>query len=168
MFKMNPMFSGDPNLVVVAGSAVSQNVGPAPINTVVPSVLFKASQNLGGAALGQNESMAPQGGKVPVVISPTPGYAAQVATNASNATVVMLDLRAYPGDIISVMASAMPPMHATPGALNFLPMDASVLAIDQTNNFVYIQIVGAAGNLLHMSNGVALHFAVFIKDSYAP
>ena len=167
MFKMNPMYSGDPGMCVIAGSAVAQNVGPAPANTVVPAVLFKASQNAAGSALGQNESVAPQGGKVPMVINPTPAYAPQVVTNG-NPTVVMLDLRAYPGDIVSVVASAIPAMSATPGALNYAPVDTSVLAIDQTNNFVYIQLLSAAGSNLNMAGGTALHFAVFIKDSYTP
>lgn len=168
MFKMNPMYSGDPSMCVIAGSAVAQNVGAAPANTVVPNVLFKASQNATGAAIGQNETMAPQGGKVTVVINPTTGYAPQVVSNAS-ASIALLDLRAFPGDIVSVNVTAIPAPSATPGALNLNPIEASVLGIDQTNNFVYVTFsLVNGGSSLNFTAGMALHFAVFIKDSYTP
>lgn len=167
MFKMNPMYSGDPNMVVVAGSFVAQNVGPAAINTIVPNVLFKASQNVNGAAIGQNESSAPQGSKVTAVINPTPAYSPQVATGG-NQNVVLLDLRAYPGDIVCVQASCVPAPSATPGVLNLSSLDATVVGIDQSNNFVYILSTSGSGGVNAFQNGVSLHFAVYFKDSYTP
>lgn len=167
MFKMNPMFAGDPEMCVVAGSCVFTNTGAAAVNTIVPAALFSASKNALGAGIGQNETVAPQGSKVTHVINPTTGYAPAVATGG-NATVVLLDLRAYPGDLVSVQVAAVGPANATAGALTTTAYDAAVLGIDQTNNFVYFLITTAAGGAQFFGAGLALHYVVFFKDGFYP
>lgn len=168
LFKMNPMWSGDPEMCVVAGSYVFTNPAAATANTVVQPALFRATPNALGAAIGQNETMAPQGSKVPCVIFPTTGYAPGVASNAGLANICMLDLRAYPSDIVSVQAELIPAPSATPGALNVTGLDAAVLGIDQSNNFIYILGLTAAGAGSNFAAGSALHFVVYFKDGFAP
>lgn len=167
MFKMNPMMAGDPSMVVVAGSCVFTNTGAAPANTIVPATLFNASKNALGAGIGQNETVAPQGSKVTHVINPNTGYAPAVATGG-NANVVLLDLRAYPGDLVSVQVAAVGPANATAGALTTTAYDAAVLGIDQTNNFVYIMMTTGSGGATNAANGLALHYQVYFKDGFAP
>lgn len=167
MFKLNPMYSGDTQLVCVAGSYVFQNTTAAPQNTVVPTILFKANANVNGAAIGQNETVAPQGTKIPCVLNPTPAYAPQVATGA-NANVAMLDLRAYPGDIVSVQVNAAAAPSATAGALSLISVECTCVGIDQTNNFVYVLCTGGSGSAQPWQNNMSLHFAVYFKDTYVP
>ena len=167
MFKSNPMYCGDPGMVVVAGSVVAQNPAAAAANTIVPNVLTRTNFNAAGAGIGQGEAVAPQGAKVTAVINPTTAYAPQVATGA-NQNVVMLDLRAYPGDIVCVQASCVPAPSATPGALTLGSLDATVVGIDQSNNFVYILTTSGGGGANAFLNGISLHYVVFFKDTYTP
>ena len=167
MFKLNPMFSGDPSMVVVAGSVVAQQTGAAPVNTIVQNVLTKTNFNAAGAGIGQGEAVAPQGCKVTAVINPTPAYSPQVATGANQNT-ILLDLRAYPGDIVCAMASVTPPPNATPGALNLTAVDATVAGIDQANNFIYVLTTNGSGGALGLTAGFSLHYVIFLKDTYTP
>lgn len=167
MFKLNPMYSGDTQLCVVAGSYVFQNTGAATANTIVQQQLYKAPANTAGAAIGQNETIAPQGSKVPCVLNPTAAYAPQVASGG-NASIALLDLNAYPGDIVCVQVGLVAAPSATAGALNVTPYDASVIAIDQTNHYVYVAGTTSAGVAQNFQSGLALHFVVYFKDTYVP
>lgn len=167
LFKMNPAYSTDPEMCFVAGSYVCTNASAPAANTVVQAALFKATANAGGAALGQNETVAPQGTKVPCVLNPTPAYHPAVATGGST-SVAMFDLRAYPGDIVSVNVTSLPAVSGTAGALNLTSTDATVVGIDQTNNFVYVLYTNGSGTAQPLQGGVAIHFQVFFKDTFAP
>ncbi len=167
MFKMNPMYAGDAELCVVAGSYVFTNASAPTANTVVQSALFQATPAANNSSIGQNETVAPQGSKVPCVAYPTTGYAPAVAAGAGT-NVAMLDLRAYPGDIVCVQVQLVAPASATSGTLNLTPLEASVIGIDQVNKFVYVQAYTTAGAAQAFSGGVALHFVAFFKDGFAP
>lgn len=167
MLKMNPTYAGDPQLCVVAGSFVFTNTSAPAQNTIIQPTFFTAPRNANGAGIGQNETVAPLGSKVVGVAFPTPAYSPQVVTNAS-ANTVMLDLRAFPGDIVSVNATLVPAPGNTPGTLSLISMDATVVGIDQVNNYVYILAVGGGGGVQALTNGVSLQYVVYFKDSYTP
>lgn len=167
MLKMNPTYAGDPQLCVVAGSFVFTNTSAPAQNTILQPSFFNASRNANGAGIGQNETVAPLGSKVVGVAFPTPAYSPQVVTNASAST-LMLDLRAFPGDIVSVVATLVPGPGGAPGTLSLVSMDATVVGIDQINNYVYVLAVSGGGGAQSLANGVALHYVVYFKDSYTP
>lgn len=167
MFKMNPTFAGDPQLCVVVGSFVFTNASAAAINTIVQPTYFTSAKNAQGAGCGQDETVAPLGSKVVGVINPTPAYSPQVCTGGSQ-SVILLDLRAYPGDIVSVVASCATAPAGTPGTLSLTTYDASVIGIDQTNKFVYLAATTSTGAAQNLQSGIAVHYVVHFKDSYTP
>jgi hypothetical protein len=162
MFKMNPMYSGDASMCVVAGSAVFTNTTTPTSNTIIPAQVLPVTPAANGAAIGQGETVAPMGCKVTVVVNPTTAYHPAVAANASSAAVALIDLRAYPSDIVSVHVGVTTIASATPGTLSLSLPTANVVGIDQTNKFVYVYCSQ------QYINSLALHYAVFFKDSYAP
>lgn len=168
MFKMNPTYAGDPQLCVVAGSFVFTNTSPAPTDTIVQPTFFTSAKNAQGAGCGQDETVAPLGSKVVGVINPTPVYSPQVCTGGG-ASVLLLDLRAYPGDIVSVVASNSSAPSSTPGTLTNIVYNTVVRGIDQTNKFVYISNLSANGaTIVSLQGGMSIHYVVYFKDSYTP
>jgi hypothetical protein len=161
LFKTNPINAGDPGMCVVAGSVVASNTSTGN-NTIVPQAMAPATANAAGAAIGQGETIAPQASKVTVVFQPTTAYHPAVATNANTAGVALLDLRAYPSDIVSVQVTLANAPGATPGTLVFVAPTATVVGIDQVNKFVYI---ASSQNFV---NNLALHYVVYFKDTYVP
>lgn len=161
------MYSGTPGSVAVFGGFVwNTGSGSLTANTVIQATNYVPSTNAtSGATVGIGKTLSPLATRVPCVIYPTTAYAPQVAPAAAN-TVFMLDLRGYPADIASVHLMYTPP-PASNGALPSptSSANAQILAIDNVNNFVYGTVTSNAGSQIALSNGAAISFVVFFKDS---
>lgn len=170
LFKTNPMFAGDPQVVMVTGSFVFTNTSAAGPNTVVAQALSNATTNAAGSAIGQRETVAPLGSKVACIVNPTTAFSPQIAPNANSPTIAVLDLKGYPSDIISVTCNALPAPSGTAGniALPTQGLNEIVLGIDNTNMFVYVACTNVTGTPQNWANGISLHYQITFKDSYVP
>lgn len=166
---MDPTYATAPLIMELTGYCYFTNASaatsPVVTNTPVKNALLTAAN---GAVLGQQATLGPNG-RVPVVIFPTTAYAAQVAAGAGNASVVMLDCRQFQADIIYATAAYAPALSATAGAL---PNAANIgnfnlLAIDNTNKFIYFWCCTAAGAPLTPTVGASMQFDVAFKDTTA-
>jgi len=168
LFKMDPMFAGSPQLCMISGSVSVNASGSQPINTVVSQAMMTPASNASGASLGPTAALAPVSPKVTAVVYPTQAYKPQVATNG-NATVMMLDLSGYQGNITSVTLNTKPAPNATAGQINIQATTGVVFDIDNVNKLVYCGIYNfGTSALLNWQNGMTLYYNVVMSDSFVP
>lgn len=169
LFKMESIYGGSPQMCVLAGSVTVTPTGSQPANTVVSQSYLAPAANAVGAALGPTSTLNPMAPRVIAVVNPTTAYRPQVASNATNANVLMLDLSGYPGNILSVTLNTKPAAAATPGTISVLGTTGVVFDIDNVNKLVYCGIYNfATSGLLNWQNGMTLYYNIVLSDSFVP
>jgi hypothetical protein len=167
LFRPNPAYATSPEVVELMGYAYFLQAGAPASNTIVAQQRTAVPQAATGQQLAQAYTVGPDA-RVVVVQSPSTVYHPAVAPNANQASIVMLDCRAFPADIIMAQAAYVPPPSATTGQLPALTSIGAFacLAIDNVNKFVYFACTNASGGAQTPANGASIQYDVSFTDTY--
>lgn len=167
LFRSNVSYGTSPEIMELLGYAYFTNTAAPAANTIVSQVRTTVPQAATGQQLAQQYTLGPDA-RVTVVMNPTNAYHPAVASGGST-SVVMLDLRAFPADIVMAQATYAPAPSGTVGAL---PAVANVgnfqlLAIDNMTKFVYFACTSSSGSTQVPSNGASIQFDVAFSDTFS-
>lgn len=166
LFRMNQAYGTSAEVCELMGYAYFTNTGAPAANTIVQMTANTTPTAAAGQKLAQTYTLGPDA-RVPVVMNPTTAYHPAVAPGGST-SVVMLDCRAFPADIIMVQAMYVPPPSGTTGNLPALTTAGNcvLLAIDNVNKFVYFAFTSLSGTAQVPANGASVQFDVTFMDTY--
>jgi hypothetical protein len=166
--RMLPAYAFQPSMMLVSGSFTPVAAGAATTNQQVQPALLTVSLGAQGQGLGPTETIAPLGAKIRVVANATSAFFPQVATNANNANVYVLDLAGVAGDIVQAQADLVRGPASTTTIQATSPNCAAVLGIDNVNKLVYVaSVVRSSGALANTAAGDTIHFMVVVSDGYS-
>lgn len=158
---MNPTYAQSPVMMTATGYAQFP-VAPSGTNYVVPTQKAVTTTGANGATIGQSQTCGPDS-RVPVVVNPTSAYASTVAAGGSTNT-IMLDLRAFPADIINVDAT-FSTANSVPGSIAGNAIGSFyVVGIDNVNKFVYFNAFALSGAVLNFGAGMGIQWSVTFRD----
>jgi hypothetical protein len=163
---MNQAYGTSAEVCELMGYAYFTNTAAPAANTLVTQTATTVPAATAGQRLAQAYTLGPDA-RVPVVMNPTIAYHPAVAPGAST-SVVMLDCRAFPADIIMAQGMYAPPPSATAGNLPAITSAGNcvLLAIDNVNKFIYFGFTNLSGTAQVPSNGSSLQFDVTFMDTY--
>ena len=163
--RMNPTYSHAPVMMTATGYAILPIASP-PANYVIPTQKAALTVGANGATIGQSQTCGPDS-RVPVVVNPTTAYAATVANIGANTNIFMLDLRAFPSDIVNVDAGFVP-ANATAGSVVGNAVGSfCILGIDNVNKFIYFGAYNVNGSNIGFGLGMGIQWSVTFKDIVA-